>query len=139
MMRVAVAVTRARGSNEAGGGARAIAFFLACVALGGCERSFVARGRVVNQAGAAVAGAKITANVRSTRTDANGCFALAEKTYWRRHAIGFSIAAEGYPTLTGSLPAPGRLRVRVILATPPVEDPVAYDLPAGELGPCEPR
>ena len=105
-----------------------------------CDGTFGADGRVVDPKGVPVAGARVSTRNKSLETDESGCFHVFEITDWRKHLMPFRVEGPGLKEIAGGLPAPGSLRVRVILS--PVAgtfaEAVSFDPPAGSLGPCEP-
>ena len=125
---------------------------LLCVAvLGlstGCLRSshstFAVAGRVVDAAGKPVRGVAVTtagpAYPQTVLTDGRGCFLIYEYTSSDKHAMPFSVDANGSKSFRGTLASPDAVRVRVVLADASSDKDTAVDVsPApGALQPCEP-
>lgn len=82
------------------------------------DGGFRAHGMVVDLAGRPVPDATVKSYPwgREVITDARGCFLILEITSTRKHEMPFSVAAKGSKSFKGTVPAPGGLRLRVVLA-----------------------
>jgi len=111
---------------------------VACVIADG---GFAAHGLVVDGEGRPIADVMVKARNSSTVSDERGCFDTFEITYPHRHEMPFSVAASGFKPFAGTLGAPGRVRVRVILAegASAGETVVDSEPEPGALGACEPQ
>ena len=93
--------------------------------LSGCDGMLIVNGRVVDEAGKAISGAKVSvySATRSVLVDDMGCFHIAKITWWSKHDAPFLVEARGYQTYLGNVTAPGILRVIVRL---PIEGGTRY-------------
>jgi hypothetical protein len=98
----------------------ALPFFLLAFAGAGCDGLLIVNGRVVDEAGAPLAGARVSAYVvgpKPLRTDERGCFHLLRMTGWSSEEAPFLVEAEGHRTFLGTVTAPELHHVLVHLTS----------------------
>jgi len=101
---------------------------------------FGTQGLVVNREGRPVPGATVQARNATAVTDRRGCFLIDEITSPGKHLMPFSVDAAGSKSFVGTLPAPGHLRLRVVLADSGSAGETAVETspPPDTLLSCEP-
>ena len=74
-----------------------------------CDGIFSVEGRVVDEVGAPVPGARVSVYSGrrvAVRSDERGCFRLVKMTTWSTHEAPFLVEAQGHQTYRGSFVAP---------------------------------
>jgi hypothetical protein len=82
-----------------------------------CDGVFVLNGRVVDEGGAPVVGAHVSAYSAGGRvlSDRHGCFHLFRVTSWSKHEAALLVQAEGHETYLGTISSPSQQQVVVHL------------------------
>jgi len=75
-------------------------FLLVTIIIGGCDGILAVNGRVVDEAGLPIPGAKVIAYSAFPQnvTDVQGCFRLGKLTSWSKHQAPFLVEAAGHET-----------------------------------------
>jgi hypothetical protein len=87
------------------------------ILIAGCDGILVVNGRVLDETGKAISGAKVSvySAMPSVLADDTGCFHVAKITGWSKHDAAFLVEARGYQTYLGKVTAPGIQQVIVRL------------------------
>ena len=114
------AVARSRRSRHIWANMLRFRLLLATISLlaMGCDAVLSIHGRVVDEQGAAIAGAKVSVYRDRTKATSNeeGCFDLDTITPRSKHEAPLTVEVDGIPAYRGKVPAPGFLNVNVRLS-----------------------
>ena len=118
-----------------------LALTTSCNCLYWADGAFMVHGRILDSDGKPVSGVRIKGRNKTVESDSDGCFELFEITGTRRHKFPFSVETTFGSWVSGTLPAPELLRVRIDLhsATSGFAKLVTMNPSPESLGLCEPR
>lgn len=107
------------------------------ILAGACDGSFAVNGRVVDEMGAPISGAKVSAYSAFPQnvSDERGCFRLWKMTDWSKHQTPFLVQAVGHETYLKMMEAPGFYQVIVHLPHEGKDKP-AFAESVSSVSPC---